>query len=176
MGSVYPRGKKLWLRFKGPDGKWTQSKTDFLVGQEVQARLALRQLEDRIAAKGEFEELTKGPLTVSAYAARWLEEREGLIEDHRSDASRLRLHVLPAIGDMRLEDVRPRHLIELFRKLRVTGLLAPKTIYNVHGVVKALFRDAHLGDLVLSSPCILTKHQLGKNVDKDPTWRECTAN
>ena len=23
MGSVYPRRKKLWIRFKGPDG-WTQ--------------------------------------------------------------------------------------------------------------------------------------------------------
>ena len=72
---------------------------------------------------------------------------------------------------MALDEVRPRHLVELFTKLRLKNAVAPKTIYNIYGVVKALFRDAQLADLVSESPCILTKHQLGENVDKDPTWR-----
>ncbi len=171
MGSIYKRGKKLWLRFKGPDGKWTQSPSGFEVGQEKQAREALRRLEDRLAANVEFGEPEKGPVTLARYAQRWLEQREGLVADLRTDESRLRHHVLPYIGDMALEDIRPRHLVDLFRQLRVQGAIAPKTVHNIYGVLKALFRDAHLADLVTTSPCILTRHQLGENVDKDPTWR-----
>ena len=70
MGSIYKRGNKIWLRFKGPDGKWTQSKTDFVIGQERQAREALKRLEQRIAANLEFGEPERGPVTVARYAER----------------------------------------------------------------------------------------------------------
>lgn len=172
MGSVYKRGQKLWIRFKGPDGKWTQSKTDYRLGQERLARKLLAKVEDKIAAGAELGEAEQGPLTVKRYAERWTEEREKLgLADWASDASRLKHHVLPVLGSMRLDEVRPRHVAELAKKLRIDGKLAPKTIYNIYSVVKALFRDAHLGDLIEVSPCILTKYQLGENVDKDPEWR-----
>lgn len=143
----------------------------FEIGQEKQAREALRQLEDRIAANVEFSEPEKGPVTVARFVQCWLEQRQGLVADWKTDESRLRHHVLPHLGEMALEDVRPRHLVDLFRKLRVQGTVAPKTLHNIYGVLKALFRDAHLVDLVTTSPCILTEHQLGENVDKDPAWR-----
>lgn len=172
MGSVYKRGQKLWIRFKGPDGKWTQSKTDYMVGQERLARKLLTKVEDKIAAGAELGEADQGPLTVARYAERWIEERRKLgLEDWASDESRLRHHILPVLGPMQLDQMRPRHVVELVKKLRMTGKLAPKTIYNIYGVVKALFRDAHLGDLIEASPCILTKYQLGENTDKDPEWR-----
>ena len=41
MGSVYARRNKLWIRFKGPNGKWTQSSTKFHLGEEKQARKLL---------------------------------------------------------------------------------------------------------------------------------------
>jgi len=35
MGCVCRRGNKLWIRFKGPDGRWaTQQKTSHSVGSE----------------------------------------------------------------------------------------------------------------------------------------------
>lgn len=108
----------------------------------------------------EFGEPEKGPVTVARYAQRWLEQRQGLGADWKTDESRLQHHVLPHLGEMALEDVRPRHLVDLFRKLRVQGTVAPKTLHNIYGVLKALFRDAHLADLVTTSPCILTEHQL----------------
>jgi excisionase family DNA binding protein len=172
MGSVYKRGQKLWIRFKGPDGKWTQSKTDYRVGQERQARKLLEKVEARIAAGAELGEAEKGPITVARYAEGWIEERKKLgVDDWENDAARLKNHVLPKIGDMRLDTVRPRHIAELFKSIRMAGKHAPKTIYNIYSVVKALFRDAHLGDLIDASPCILTKYQLGENTDKDPEWR-----
>lgn len=172
MGSVYPRGNKLWIRFKGPDGKWTQSKTDLSVGQERQARKLLERVESKIAAGVEFGEKDAGPLTVARYSERWLEERRQLgVADWQNDQARLRDHVNPRIGSMRLDEVRPRHLIALIKALRTGGKLAPKTIYNVYSVLKGLFRDASISELIESSPCVLTKYQLGANVDADPEWR-----
>jgi integrase len=168
MGSVYRRGRKLWLRFKGPDGKWTQVGTDFLVGQERQARVALEKLEKRITA-GLGQGNIGGPLTVARFVPTWLAERKLQVEDWKGDEAKLQQHVLPAIGRFRLDQVRPRHLVELMLKLR--GELAPKTVYNVYSVVCALFRDALLADLVPASPCVLTRRQLGAKVDSDPEWR-----
>jgi integrase len=61
--------------------------------------------------------------------------------------------------------------VDLIDSLRREKALAPKSIYNVYSNLKALFRDAQLDDLIDSSPCILTKHQLGPNEDKNSEWR-----
>jgi integrase len=172
MGSVYPRRKKLWIRFKGPDG-WTQQKTPYHVGEERKARKVLLDVEARMTAGIEFDPTNaSGPITVAAYARKWIEERRSLVADAGNDEARLKYHVLPAIGGMRLEEVRPRHLVEMFRALRDANKLAPKSILNVYSTVKALFRDAKIADLLMGdAPTILTKYQLGEAVDKDPEWR-----
>jgi integrase len=94
------------------------------------------------------------------------------VADWKSDQAKLNQHILPTIGALLLDEVRPRHLVELIRKLRVAAKLAPKTIYNVYSTLKALFRDAKIADLLTGdAPTILTKYQLGAAVDKDPEWR-----
>jgi hypothetical protein len=68
--------------------------------------------------------------------------------------------------------VRPRHLIELVRRLRAPEYgLAPKSVLNVYGVVRTLFRDAFIAELVMSSPAVLTRRHLPRAEDKDPAWR-----
>jgi len=173
MGCIYRRGTRLWIRFKGPDGKWTQQKTSHLVGSEPKARKLLIEVEAKIAAGAEFAAAGTGPITVALYADKWISDRERMgLADWGGDAARLRNHVLPAIGRLRLDEVRPRHLVELVRTLRGSSKLAPKTIYNIYSTLKAFFRDARIADLLTGdSPTILTKYQLGENVDKDPEWR-----
>ena len=172
MGCIYRRGTRLWIRFKGPDGKWTQQKTSLLAGSEAKARKLLLEVEAKITAGAEFAPASSGPITVAAYAAKWLIERKGLVADWKSDEARLKYHILPAIGALRLDEVRPRHLVEMVRALRIAAKLAPKSIYNVYSTVKALFRDARLADLLTGdAPTILTKYQLGEAVDKNPEWR-----
>ena len=170
MSSVYPRGNILWLRFKDAKGGWTSASSGFALNQEAEAKAALKLLESHMQAKAAAGDVDDGPMSVERYIVGWLKSRVGVVVDVKSDESRLRMHVLPVIGTMVLDEVRPRHLIELFAKLR-TGSLAPKTIWNVYAVVKALFRDAMLADLVTASPCILTEQQLGPMVDADPEWR-----
>lgn len=110
-----------------------------------------------------------GPITVEAWSARWLKGRTG--PDATNDRARLRLHVLPLIGALPLDEVRPRHLVEVVDRLRAAGR-APRTVRNVYSVVKAMLRDARIAD-VLTAPdaCILTHRQLGRVRDARPEWR-----
>ena len=171
MGCIYPRGSKLWVQYKGADGKWRQSTTPFRPGQEKEARKLLREVENRIAAGQQWGANVAGVLTVAGFAERWCEERRKLgIADFKNEKARLKNHVLPAIGSMPLEDVRPRHIVTMVRHLRDVSR-APKTVRNVYGTLSALYRDAVLEDLVETSPCVLTKYQLGTNEDANPEWR-----
>jgi len=49
--------------------------------------------------------------------------------------------------------------------------LAPRSIYNIHSVVSAMFHDAKLADIIEQSPCVLDERHLGPLIDKDPEWR-----
>ena len=170
MGSIFARGNRLYAKAKGVDGKWRQLPTDFVVGEEAKARKWVAGLDEKVdatRAAGATGEL----LTLRAYAKPWIAKREQLALDWRNDEQRLRTHVFPALGNLRLNEIRPRHLTELFEKIRAEKKIAPRTIYNVYSVLSALFRDARLADLIEQTPCILTSYQLGPLVDKDSTQR-----
>ncbi len=170
MGSVYRRKNKLWIRFKGEDGAWTQSKTPYKVGEERAARKLLASVEDKITAGEELGIEHEGPLTVRDFARKWIEDRRSVgVTDWENDERRLKLHVLPHIGSLLLDEVRPRHLVKLFTTVRTK--LAPRTVRNVYSVARALFRDAVLADLIEQTPAILGKYQLGTVEDADPEWR-----
>jgi integrase len=189
MGSLYARGKRLYLRVKIA-GKWKGLRTDYRVGQETAARNMLERLEQRLSAGGEVPGDLR-PLTVERYSKLWLKERKEQIKTWKNDEFVMRLHVLPhpirsadgardvhgaKFGDLRLDEVRPRHVIELIQAWRArTGdeSMAPKSIYNGYSTLCSFFRDACLADFLPKhgSPCILTKRHLGAKVDKDPEWR-----
>lgn len=172
MGSVFRRGRKLYFKVK-IDGVWQQIATEFLVGQEKQARAMLDRLEERRAAGVEaIGDL--GPVTVKRFADAWIESRKKHVRTWKNDDAVLRLHVLPMLGTMRLDDVRAKHVVDLVKAWRAKPddeRLAPKSIYNAYSTISALFRDAELEGLIDSDPCKLTKHQLGPKVDADPEWR-----
>jgi hypothetical protein len=103
----------------------------------------------------------------------WLDRRSESGHDWRQDCGRLDKHVLPAIGDLVLTDVRPVHIADLVRKLRFQSepRLAPRTVRNIYSVVVAAFRDAAIDGKIETNPCILTNAQLGLIVHKNPEWR-----
>ena len=91
--------------------------------------------------------------------------------DTKNDRSRLKHHVLPKLGALVLADVRPHHIAEFIKNIRLSKKLAPKTIYSIYAALKAMFRDGCIAGLIESSPCILSKYQLGPMEDRDPEWR-----
>lgn len=170
MGHVYHRGNKLWICYKDPDGSRKRHPTPFKVGQEKKATKLLRRVEDKVAAGEEFGEAELGPVTVMRFSKTWLERRERQnLTTVPDDRSRLNKHVIPVLGPMLLEDVRPRHLKELLRGLE--GKLAPRTVRHVYGLLHTMMADAVSDEILEHSPCVLRRNDLPKKVDKDPTWR-----
>ena len=105
--------------------------------------------------------------------ADWIEERRRLDLDWKNDRAWLEHHVLPVIGDLKIADVRTRHIINLFHRIRTNAErpVAQRTVYSIYSTVSALFRDAKLANKIEQTPCCLEERQLGPLVDKDPEWR-----
>lgn len=172
---VYPRGKKLWIRFRDAKGKWRDASTGYNLGQEALAQATHDEVVARVTASERIvKHAPPRSFTVRAYAADWIVKRRERGLDWQGDEGRLRHHVLPALGELQIAEVRARHLVDLFHKLRTDKErpLAPKTIYNIYSTVSAMFRDARLAELIEQSPCILDERQLGPRVDSDPEWRK----
>jgi hypothetical protein len=175
MSSVYAKGPTLYVRYKDEEGKWISEATRFRPGQEAEARRYVKRLEARIDATKEITDaagLEPGtPVTVAQYMERWLKEREALHHaSHKDEDCRLRKHMLPRLGHMLLDEVRPRHIRDFVHDLR-KGPLAPRTIYHVYQTTALLFRAAIIDELIDATPCVVARGVLPKKVDKDPSWR-----
>ena len=156
---IFTRGTKLWITFKDGSGKWRNVSTGHSVGEEAAAQAKLEAVLEAVAAQRPAP-LVAGSGTVRAYAETWLVKRRERDLDWKNDRSRLEHHVLPAIGDMLLADVRARHLVDLFHHIRTVArpgktIPAQRTVYNIYSVVSAMFRDAKLDDRIAQSPCEL---------------------
>jgi integrase len=176
MGSVYPRGDILWVKFKNLDGHWQARSTGLPLADLKNARKVLRHLESQVAAKSEFQDATgiSGPVTVREFASNyWISERRRIgIADWRNEESRLRDHVFPHIGEFSLDaPVEARHIAAMVSTWREDSNIASKTLRNIYSVTRGLFRDAEIMGLIDRNPCILTRHQLGPCEDKDPEFR-----
>lgn len=197
MASIYARRNgQIYMRVKGDKvpGKWDSQPTDrgdgkpYRVGEESKAKRYAEAAQRAIDARraGDPDGASNGPLTLRAYFERWLKDREARgLRSVADDEGRIRNHVLPYIGGMRIDEVRPRHIRDLVRALialkktvkdelgneESVPALAPRTILNVYGVVHTMFRDAETEELIPKNPCVLKRGELPSKTDKDPEWR-----
>jgi hypothetical protein len=174
-GSIYPRRRRWWIKFKLPGRRWTARATPFFVDaadgrEKAEAMLA----DEERASKDSRHETDPARPTVEEYGKRWILQRMALrIDDSSNDESRLRCHVYRRIGALPLAEVRARHIADLMRTIRLCqSRRAPRTVRNIYSVLRALFRDAEIDGLIERSPCILTRYQTGEAVDADPDWRD----
>jgi hypothetical protein len=175
MGSVFPRRKRWWIKFKLKDGRWKPKATPFLVddpSDRSKALHLLERMEEGIRESALPDEPSR--ITIEKYGQRWILQRQRLrISDWTNDESKLRCHVYPEIGMLRLSEVRAIHIAALIRTIRLSKRkLAPRTVRNIYSSLRSFFRDAEIEGLVERSPCILTRYQLGDAVDADPDWRD----
>ena len=122
-------------------------------------------------------------LSVREWGERWLTTREH-IETYADECGRLRNHVFPRMGDLRMRDVRPKHIRALVLDLRKSNVhrrgtgkglgtekIAPRTVRHIYSLVRRMFSAAVVDEVIEASPVVVAKGVLPKNVDKDPTWR-----
>jgi integrase len=180
MASIFTRDGMLYAKIKAVDGTWKQLATGCTVEQYDQAAKWVADQERRVdeqRARLRDGVIEIGPVTVRSWSKTWLEQRRELDLDWRNDRGRLETHVLPVIGDFPITEIRTRHIVALFHRIRTTKLERTKElpsqrlVYNIYSVISALFRDAKLADLITQTPCELDERQLGPLRDKNPEWR-----
>jgi integrase len=171
-GSVTSHRGRLLLKVKDDRGQWVQRSTGLedTAENRAAAERLLAEVRNRAHALDDAGSSGGSP-TVDRWGKRWLEMRKSRVRDHEHDESRFRVHIAPVIGHMRLDEVRPRHLVELFQAMKREGA-APRTIRNTYGVLRSMYRDARIADVFQGQhPCILTHHELGKVRDGKKGWR-----
>ncbi len=147
-GMLRKRGT-TWTAYWWVDGvndSIQRSKGGFATKSEAQAFLndTLQALQG-----GNLAEPTK--VRVGEYLVRrWLPGRRASVRPSTYDSYRrtLDLHVVPAIGQLKLQNLRPDHLDMLYAALLEAGL-APKTVRNIHTMLHKALKDAVRKNLVV---------------------------
>ncbi|MCE5255000.1 MAG: site-specific integrase [Actinomycetia bacterium] len=143
-GTVFNRGTKDRPNYtviieRGRDPVTGQRRREWYPGfkskkEAEQARTRLLNDLDN----GRYVEPTK--LTLKELLDEWLEVTSTAVRasTHQSYEANVRLHIVPAIGGMRVQDLTPTHLNSLYKRLLVHGRadgkggLRPKTVRNIH--------------------------------------------
>lgn len=117
----------------------------------------------------EFEEKVKSgkyldgeKITFQEFSDRWMEE----YAIHHLEAATIQLyrqmltiHILPAIGHLKLAKIQPSHLNKLYntlaseRKDGKPGGYAPKTIKHIHTIISTIYTTAVKWNVCIDNPC-----------------------
>jgi len=128
---------------------WEKSGTDLREAQRLDAR------RKRELKSGTYEprKIRRLP-TVAEYVDDWGPRRLNAAgDDDRRNLARFTAD--RDFAGMLLEDVRPRHVIDRLKALR--GKVSEKTLRNAYGVLRTMYRDAVIDELVLANPCVLPR-------------------
>lgn len=116
-------------------------------------------------------------LRVEQLIESWIEQRKAeFIPNIDVEEQRLRAHILPVLGKLKVIDVRPKHAYQLVKELGRTkskrgGMLASRTVRGIFFTARQVFQHAVLEELIPGNPLVLAKGVLPRVQDKDPTWR-----
>lgn len=147
-GFIRRRGS-TWTAYwqvESKQGRHQRSKGGFPTRKEAQAFLTatLASLQ-----AGTFSEPSK--VTVREYLLeRWLPGRSASLRPSTFDSYRrnIELHVDPALGHLKLQQLSADHLDRFYADLLQSGL-APKTVRNIHTLVHKALQDAVRKNLVV---------------------------
>jgi integrase len=95
---------------------------------------------------------SSGTTTILDYAAEWFEARGN--RSKRDDAQRMRDHILPRIGAVKLQDLTRLQVRDLIRALIADDqTISIKTAKNAFGVFRTMMQEALDSDLISRDPC-----------------------
>jgi integrase len=130
-----------------------------MAGTDLRVAKQLLSLRKREVSEGVYQPEIKNAsaTTVEAYAEHWIAGRNDVITV-ADDDSRLKNHVLPSIGHMKLWEVDDRHILSVITSVRGKRKengkpLAETTVKHVFTTMSTMFSDAVEDRLVISNPC-----------------------
>lgn len=149
-GHIRRRGKNQWaiiveLAAEPETGKRRQQAKAFH-GTKKEAEAELRDILTKLE-RGEYVKPNR--ITVAEYLKLWLKDyapqnaRERTTQGYRGIIDR---YLVPAIGNLRLQELEPRHLRGLYTKLKERALSA-RTVLHAHRVIRKALADG-MGEYV----------------------------
>lgn len=138
---------RVGVRFAG--------KTHFeTAGTDKRAAQRLDKQRKREVAAGTYapKREASGATTILDYAAEWLDSRGNRTK--RDDAQRMRDHILPRVGSIKLQDLTRGHVIALIKALVAADqTISIKTAKNAFGVFRTMIQEAFDSELIVREPC-----------------------
>jgi integrase len=142
---------------------------------EAEAKAARDKARQR-ARRGEY--VDRSSITVEEYLSSWLVAHSLEVKPKTFAGYRFLVdhYVLPRVGRMKLQSVRPMHISSLYRELLDGGgrngrPLSRRTIDAVHRVLRKAFNDAVVSDQVLeSNPVVRLKRPKGSAGEVGLIW------
>jgi len=160
---------KIRYRVKSADGKWNH-KSETLYG--LAGKKAARAVLDERIREVSTQKPEGSDLSLRAFVDAWWKpylQRKGVKLSTKSNYdSVLQLHVLPAFGDMRMEEIVPLH-VERFVQTKLISGLSAKTVRNLLLVLQAILSLAVDNDLIARSP-IRKRHKPTVDRHEKPIW------
>lgn len=161
-GWVERRGEHTWrLNAPGGTGPDGERKIHRKVVKAPSERAAKKLLAEFVAQvqKGVYIEPSK--LTLGDLAERWLKDgKPDLAPKTRHRYREILDRAIAVMGHLKLEQVKPLHLVEFYNNLREEGVrkdrrkgrLSERTVLHHHRVLCAMFNDAVRWGLIASNP------------------------
>jgi integrase len=97
--------------------------------------------------------------TVAAYAAHWLDDvvrprlKPATFTSYRET---LRLHILPTLGQVRVQALRPEHVRTLLARKLAAGL-SPRSVQIIHGTLRAMLGEAEREEVITRNPAAIVR-------------------
>lgn len=151
---VMPGGSKHWRYKFFEDGKEKRLSfgryPDVPLKEARERRQQARILIDR--GESPAPKSAARRLTFEALAQEWLEHNRDRWSEktHRTNGTRLAMHVYPLIGQMALDEIRPLHMLDLMRRMRDRG--TPEMGRRVRDLCDAVFRLGIVTERCESNP------------------------
>jgi integrase len=165
MGLVF----RIRYRLRTSEGKWVHRSETLhgLTGKKAARAVLDQRIRDCENRPIETMDLTVQNL-VDTYWRPYLDRRQVKPSTKRSYECGLKLHILPALGSLRIKDVSPLHVGKLLQSLLESGS-SPKTVCNIVGLLQSIFSLAVDNDMLPRSP-VRDKHKPRVNRSEKPVW------
>jgi len=161
-GWVEQRGENKWRLNvpggTGPDGSRKVYRKNVEATSEREAKKHLDVFSAEVQ-KGQYIEPSK--LTFKEFSQKWLESKKDLAPktQHRYKQL-LDARILPAMGHMKLEDIKPFHIMQFYDNLQESGIredgkegtLSQQTILHHHRLLVTIFNAAVKWQILLTNP------------------------
>lgn len=160
---------RIRYRLRSADGRWIH-KSETL--ENLSGKKAARAVLDQRIRESQNRPFEAVDFTVQYVVdALWrpyLDRKQVKPSTKRSYDCELKVHILPALGAMRIADVSPLHVERLLRS-RLEGGSSPKTVRNLVGLLQSIFSLAVDNDLMARSP-VRDRHKPTVTRSEKPVW------